>query len=82
MFKDVTIPRVKKLSIKTDYNPEEHTTKRSLSINVEVSEWGANALLELTKSAGSWYITIGVEEVQMPFEEPKLEVSLATSDPT
>lgn len=68
MEEETTLLGLKKVSIKTDYQPEEHSTKRVLSITTEVTEEQANTILTLEKTTGSWYMVLGVEAAQLPLE--------------
>lgn len=75
MLKEVEIPAIKKISVKTDYTPEGQITKRNLTVTVEVSETEALAIQELIKNPGSWTITIGIEAIQLPLEAEALASS-------
>ena len=57
---------IKKVSVKIDHDPEDYTTKRTLTITAEITEMEAYAINSLTKQKATWFADLHAESHQLP----------------
>jgi len=59
------ITGIKKISVKSDFSPEDNSVRHTLSLSVEVGEEDVRSIRMLEHMKGTWTLTLTVETAQL-----------------